>query len=469
MGPPQEGGPRVLNKKTHHPMWITNPTLCRRLLELLFLPWSGRLGMAVLSRPASRKDGARRHEGTLAHAPLGRDASSKWRGAGDAIVAVHRLNKTMVKAPGVSSAPVVSGKSTALVVKEDKAAAHQLTASSQQTAKHGLASQTAAKKGDATSLQRLIDSHPAAADWEDENSVTPLLLAASYGNLACTEVLCAAGARIDQKNCWGSTPLINAAHNAQVDVVRHLILAGAQVSIRDKDGTALDSALLRLAKMVRGVCAATDDKHPDKPGLQKVMQSLNDLNRQNNRGPVWMQSLQAAFGVFRPILEQAPAAATWLAFGKATAPAAGPSAPSASESGRSSQSGQGKAKKKSADAGEPPDSGRCALYAGCAGYMRCIEMLREPSAVRRDERLRTGVAPPQPSIQASASNAASAGGAQLREGLSQQVGRIRTALAIDVALPLPEVIREANRLMGTPADGSLPEQAERLIDLLGLQ
>ena len=90
--------------------------------------------------------------------------------------------------------------------------------------------------------------------------MTPLLLASSYGRLPCAEVLCAAGADVNHKNVWGSTPLINAAFNAHAAVVRYLVLNDAMVSVKDKDGTALDGALKRLARMIRGVASSTDDK-----------------------------------------------------------------------------------------------------------------------------------------------------------------------------------------------------------------
>jgi len=55
------------------------------------------------------------------------------------------------------------------------------------------------------------------------------------------------------------------------------------------------------------------------------------------------------------------------------------------------------------------------------------------------------------------------------DGLTQRVGRIRAALALDVALALPDVLRQANVAMGIEAEGSLPEQADRLVKALGLQ
>ena len=286
--------------------------------------------------------------------------------------------------------------------------------------------------------------------------VTPLLYAASYGSVACTEVLCSSGASVDKANVWGSTALINAAHNAHAHVVQQLILNDAQVSIRDKDGTALDSALRRLCRMVRGVNSATDDKHPDKPGLVKALGEFNELAGQSNRGTVWHGALERAFAGFRPLLSQAPSAEANLAIGKTDVPAAGAAAPDV-PGGRSVSNGKNDAKKKKADAPEPPDEGRCALYAGCAAYVRCIELLRDPAAVKRDEVLRTG------------RTGGGGGGGATPDGLTQRFGRIRTALALDVSLPMPDALAEANSAMGIASGGSLPDQVEKLLKLLGLE
>ena len=85
--------------------------------------------------------------------------------------------------------------------------------------------------------------------------------------------------------------------------------------------------------------------------------------------------------------------------------------------------------------------------------MRCIEMLRDPAKTRQDEKLRTGGDPTEKKV----------------DGLSQKVGRIRKALALDVSLPIPEVLKQANLAMGFDLDGNLLEQTERMITALGLE
>lgn len=182
---------------------------------------------------------------------------------------------------------------------------------------------------------------------------------------------------------------------------------------------------------------------------------------------MWHKQLEAVLVRFRPLLAQAEAAEAMLSLGKAEALGAGHAAPTAGQDGErppsasSSKSGKsGKdGKKKKDDAPEPPDQGRGALYTGLAAYVRCIEMLRDPSEVRRQERLRTG----------GVVDISDAGG-KPQDGLTQKVGRIRSALALDVALSLPEAVAQANRAMGMDDAGkSLPEQTERLVTALGLR
>ena len=388
----------------------------------------------------------------------------KWRSAGDAIIAAQRLLKTETQVYKPDERRVTIQEKE----KEIKASKEKAAKIEEQRAliKAGIAGHTAAKIGDANTLHRLIQANPAVARYQDENKVTPLLYASAYGRQSCTELLCGAGADVNHVNVWGSTPLINAAHNAHVTVVHFLILNDAMVTWRDKDGTPLDSALKRMVRMIRGVSQATDDKHPDKPGLEEGSKSLTSLNQQTNRGPLWHKNLEAAFVPLRPLLSQAENAAATLNYGKVDAPGAGPPAlpapkdeerpgSSASKSSKGSKGSKGSksGKEKKDDEPEGPDEGRCALYNGLAAYMRCIEMLRDPAKTRQDEKLRTGGDPTEKKV----------------DGLSQKVGRIRKALALDVSLPIPEVLKQANLAMGFDLDGNLLEQTERMITALGLE
>lgn len=422
------------------------------------------------ARPASARGAARAraNEGlTPSFAVTPRD---RWQSAGDAVRAVQRLRSFELEKTAGGSNPLVPTKGDVTTAKVgvgagsivardtlqlSKAKKQQPSGDTVRLRKLGAVAHNHARMGDASALARLLSSEPAAASWEDENQVAPLHFASAYGHLSCSQVLAGHGVNVDKTNVWGSTPLINAAFNAHVDVVHFLILQEAQVSIRDKDGTALDGALKQLCRMLRGVCAATDDKHPDKPGLERAKEELNELMKQTNRGPVWHKKLEAAFEPLKPLLTQAPKAVDRLAVGQVDVLAVG--APANGGGAATDRKDAGRAKKeKKADDPEPPDEGRCALYAGCASYVRCIELLRDPAAVRKDEKLRVG-------------SQGGLTGETAADGLTQKVGRIRSALAIDVSVTLPDAIKQANRSMGIDDRGSLPEQATRLIEALGLQ
>ncbi len=72
---------------------------------------------------------------------------------------------------------------------------------------------------------------------------TPLHLAASSGNVDCLKRLIAAGADVNAKDAKGVTPLILSAFVDQLSSVRALLSAGADATVADEDGfTALHAA-----------------------------------------------------------------------------------------------------------------------------------------------------------------------------------------------------------------------------------
>ena len=172
----------------------------------------------LAQRPSSRPSSAR-----------GSSAAVKWQSAGDAVVAAQRLRKPAqtALAPANGSSALAASKSAAVTV---AAPSHPLSSvggggGGQQPAalvlaRHGSAARHAAKMGDVSRLQQLIEAQPGCHDVTDENSVAPLHLASAYGHMSAVEVICNAGASLDRANVWGSTPIINAAHNAQVGSVR---------------------------------------------------------------------------------------------------------------------------------------------------------------------------------------------------------------------------------------------------------
>ena len=181
-----------------------------------------------MSRRTTFGDGAR--ENGSAAPP------SRWKVAGDAIIAASRLHKAEVERfpdrpellefgqrpptrglvggarpaskRGEPTSELDGGKTSAVAAPLDPAAAKR-------RAQLGAAALGAARRGDATQLGRILAADPAAADWADECSVRPLHLCASYGHVVCAEMLLGAGAKTDRVNVWGGTALVNAAHVAR--------------------------------------------------------------------------------------------------------------------------------------------------------------------------------------------------------------------------------------------------------------
>lgn len=74
----------------------------------------------------------------------------------------------------------------------------------------------------------------------------PLLLAAGNGHLAVVKLLLDEGSRVDQRSVQAETPLIRASHNGHYFVVGHLLDAGADINAIDLgDNTALHWAAMR--------------------------------------------------------------------------------------------------------------------------------------------------------------------------------------------------------------------------------
>lgn len=102
-------------------------------------------------------------------------------------------------------------------------------------------------------------------DWpaaEAEPAQTELMRAASAGDLGATKAALLAGARVNARNAWGSTAVLLAAQQGQVDVVRALLRAGAVADGRGGAMTPLAAAALgghtELVKLLLANGASTD-------------------------------------------------------------------------------------------------------------------------------------------------------------------------------------------------------------------
>jgi ankyrin repeat protein len=99
-------------------------------------------------------------------------------------------------------------------------------------------------KTSAEQQQQLVAS---AHDWPQANAnrvSAELLKAAGAGDLGATKAAIVAGARVNASNEWGSTPVMLAAQQGQVDVVRTLLRAGASPDGRGGAMTPLAAAAL---------------------------------------------------------------------------------------------------------------------------------------------------------------------------------------------------------------------------------
>lgn len=74
---------------------------------------------------------------------------------------------------------------------------------------------------------------------------TPLMFAARAGDLASAKLLVAAGAHVNDKDAWGVSAMVLAAHSGFTDLVEFLLDKGADVNAAGAGFTALHAAIMR--------------------------------------------------------------------------------------------------------------------------------------------------------------------------------------------------------------------------------
>jgi ankyrin repeat protein len=95
-------------------------------------------------------------------------------------------------------------------------------------------------------LRRMRWLHFAGAKINVRTSLgNPLFLAAGAGKLKAVRYLLDEGAEVNAREAGGSTALIEAAYSGQADVIKELLLRGADINLISEQGTALDVALNR--------------------------------------------------------------------------------------------------------------------------------------------------------------------------------------------------------------------------------
>lgn len=87
-----------------------------------------------------------------------------------------------------------------------------------------------------SAMCKMLISKGANVRTPDQDGLTPLHVA---GNAATASVLLASGAAIEARDNHALTPIFHAVANGRVDVLRVLMGAGANTSVRDKEGHTL--------------------------------------------------------------------------------------------------------------------------------------------------------------------------------------------------------------------------------------
>lgn len=131
------------------------------------------------------------------------------------------------------------------------------------------------------------------------NGITALMTAASRGDLARVETLLTdAALHVDAQDVFGNTALIYAAGAGHAEIVAALVLAGANVTLRNRAGhTGLDiathrgyAATAQTLKQARLCCAARDG---DLALIAEMLAHGADVNAQLTDG--WTALMIAAY------------------------------------------------------------------------------------------------------------------------------------------------------------------------------
>lgn len=139
----------------------------------------------------------------------------------------------------------------------------------------------AAQQGNAARLKEVLESHPALANTENNEGLTPLGYAAHFGKEAAVQVLIDYGAEVDavSHSKISFIPSNTALHAAiagerDMGVIRLLLNKGAQTHILDSDGhTALHSAAFHSdnVELIRLLIEHGADIHAKIEGGESVL------------------------------------------------------------------------------------------------------------------------------------------------------------------------------------------------------
>ena len=94
----------------------------------------------------------------------------------------------------------------------------------------------AAGAGDVEKVRALLAVDRTAVDAKDGNGHTPLLIAAANGQIEVMKLLLEKGAAVDAKDSNGSTPLTLAVWQGYLDMAKLLLEKGAAVDAKTNEG-----------------------------------------------------------------------------------------------------------------------------------------------------------------------------------------------------------------------------------------
>ncbi|KAF2073259.1 hypothetical protein CYY_005421 [Polysphondylium violaceum] len=95
----------------------------------------------------------------------------------------------------------------------------------------------AVKNGDLQGVHTLIESESSLVSYQDANGRSPCHWAADFGQAKVLEYLVSKGAKFDEKDNYGITPLLASVYEGHVDVVAFLVKKGASKSVKGPDGS----------------------------------------------------------------------------------------------------------------------------------------------------------------------------------------------------------------------------------------
>ncbi|KAH3756530.1 12 days embryo spinal ganglion cDNA [Pelomyxa schiedti] len=101
----------------------------------------------------------------------------------------------------------------------------------------------AVKNGDLAGVKGFVTKSKALVNMLDANKRTPMHWSADYGQLEIAQYLFANGARVDERDRFGITPLLAAVYAGHENMVQFLLSKKANKTIRGMDGrTPLEAA-----------------------------------------------------------------------------------------------------------------------------------------------------------------------------------------------------------------------------------